>query len=92
MVLICQHYSGRRDQEEDVDRPRGGEDLFHDRVEDRFTAGPEEIIAAMTNIQSQSTLNQIDRSKATIEALWGHRMKWIKWCTLAQRRDTIVVA
>jgi aspartate aminotransferase len=57
-----------------------------------YTAGPEEIIAAMTNIQSQSTSNPNSiAQKATIEALMGPQDAVGKMVhAFARRRDTIV--
>jgi aspartate aminotransferase len=57
-----------------------------------YTAGPEEIIAAMTNIQSQSTSNPNSiAQKATIEALLGPQDEVDQMVhAFAQRRDTIV--
>ena len=57
-----------------------------------YTAGPEEIIAAMTNIQSQSTSNPNSiAQKATIEALLGPQDEVDQMVhAFAQRRDIIV--
>jgi aspartate aminotransferase len=57
-----------------------------------YTAGPEEIVSAMTNIQSQSTSNPNSiAQKATIEALMGPQDEVRKMVSaFAQRRDTIV--
>jgi aspartate aminotransferase len=57
-----------------------------------YTAGPEEIIAAMTNIQSQSTSNPNSiAQKATIEALMGPQDEVDKMVSaFSRRRDTIV--
>ena len=57
-----------------------------------YTAGPEEIIAAMTNIQSQSTSNPNSiAQKATVEALLGPQDEVDQMVhAFAQRRDTIV--
>jgi len=57
-----------------------------------YTAGPEEIIAAMTNIQSQSTSNPNSiAQKATIEALLGPQDEVDQMVhAFAQRRDIVV--
>ena len=57
-----------------------------------YTAGPEEIIAAMTNIQSQSTSNPNSiAQKATIESLLGPQDEVDQMVhAFAQRRDTVV--
>ena len=57
-----------------------------------YTAGPEEIIAAMTNIQSQSTSNPNSiAQKATIEALLGPQDEVDQMVhAFAQRRSTVV--
>ncbi|MGB9630327.1 MAG: pyridoxal phosphate-dependent aminotransferase, partial [Thermodesulfobacteriota bacterium] len=57
-----------------------------------YTAGPEEIISAMNNIQSQSTSNPTSiAQKASIEALMGPQVdveKMVK--AFSERRDYIV--
>lgn len=57
-----------------------------------YTAGPEEIIAAMNNIQSQSTSNPTSISqKASVEALIGPQSEVEKMVSaFAQRRNYIV--
>ncbi len=57
-----------------------------------YTAGPEEIVAAMGNIQSQSTSNPTSISqKASVEALLGPQQEVDKMvAAFAQRRDYIV--
>ena len=57
-----------------------------------YTAGPEEIIAAMTNIQSQSTSNPNSiAQKATVEALLGPQDEVDQMVqAFTQRRNTIV--
>jgi aspartate aminotransferase len=57
-----------------------------------FTAGPEEIIAAMNNIQSQSTSNPTSiAQKASVEALIGPQQEIDRMVsTFAQRRNYIV--
>ncbi len=57
-----------------------------------YTAGPEEIISAMNNIQSQSTSNPTSISqKATVEALIGPQNEVGKMVSaFGQRRDYIV--
>ena len=57
-----------------------------------YTAGPEEIIAAMTNIQSQSTSNPNSiAQKATVEALLGPQDEVDQMVhAFAQRRDIVV--
>src|SRR4030043_751184 len=57
-----------------------------------FTAGPEEIISAMSNIQSQSTSNPNSiAQKATVEAFNGPQHEVGKMVSaFAQRRDYIV--
>lgn len=57
-----------------------------------YAAGPEEIIAAMSNIQSQSTSNPNSiAQKATIEALTGPQDEVGKMVsTFAQRREYII--
>ena len=57
-----------------------------------YTAGPEEIVAAMNNIQSQSTSNPNSiAQKASVEALLGPQQEIDKMVsTFAQRRNYIV--
>jgi len=57
-----------------------------------YTAGPEEIVAAMSNIQSQSTSNPTSISqKASVEALIGPQEEVKKMVSaFAQRRNYIV--
>jgi aspartate aminotransferase len=57
-----------------------------------FAAGPEEIIAAMSNIQSQSTSNPNSiAQKASIEALMGSQDEVMKMVSaFAERREYIV--
>jgi len=57
-----------------------------------YTAGPEEIISAMSNIQSQSTSNPTSISqKASVEALIGPQEEVKKMVSaFAQRRNYIV--
>jgi len=57
-----------------------------------YTAGPEEIISAMNNIQSQSTSNPTSISqKASVEALMGTQDDVKKMVSaFAERRDYIV--
>jgi aspartate aminotransferase len=57
-----------------------------------YTAGPEEIISAMNNIQSQSTSNPTSiAQKASVEALAGPQDEVKKMvAAFAQRRDYIV--
>lgn len=57
-----------------------------------YTAGPEEIVSAMNNIQSQSTSNPNSiAQKASVEALQGPQQEIDKMVsTFAQRRDYIV--
>jgi aspartate aminotransferase len=57
-----------------------------------YTAGPEEIVAAMTNIQSQSTSNPNSiAQKASVEALLGPQQEIDRMVSIfAQRRDYIV--
>jgi len=57
-----------------------------------YTAGPEEIISAMSNIQSQSTSNPTSISqKASVEALIGPQEEVNKMVSaFAQRRNYIV--
>ncbi len=57
-----------------------------------YTAGPEEIITAMNNIQSQSTSNPNSiAQKASVEALLGSQQEVNKMvAAFAQRRDYIV--
>ncbi|NWG01386.1 MAG: pyridoxal phosphate-dependent aminotransferase, partial [Syntrophaceae bacterium] len=57
-----------------------------------YTAGPEEIIAAMNNIQSQSTSNPTSiAQKASVEALIGPQNQVDKMVSaFAQRRNYIV--
>jgi aspartate aminotransferase len=57
-----------------------------------YTAGPEEIISAMNNIQSQSTSNPNSiAQKASVEALTGPQDEVEKMVSaFAQRRDYIV--
>ena len=57
-----------------------------------YTAGPEEIISAMNNIQSQSTSNPTSISqKASVEALIGSQEEVKKMVSaFAQRRNYIV--
>ena len=57
-----------------------------------YTAGPEEIISAMNNIQSQSTSNPTSISqKASVEALAGPQDEVRRMVSaFAQRRDYIV--
>lgn len=57
-----------------------------------YTAGPEEIVSAMNNIQSQSTSNPTSiAQKASVEALAGPQDEVKKMVSaFAQRRDYIV--
>ena len=57
-----------------------------------YTAGPEEIVSAMNNIQSQSTSNPTSiAQKASVEALMGSQEEVKKMVSaFAQRRDYIV--
>lgn len=57
-----------------------------------YTAGPEEIISAMNNIQSQSTSNATSiAQKASVEALIGSQVEVEKMVSaFAKRRDYIV--
>jgi len=57
-----------------------------------FAAGPEEIIAAMSNVQSQSTSNPNSiAQKASIKALTGSQDDVVKMVSaFAERRTTIV--
>jgi aspartate aminotransferase len=57
-----------------------------------YTAGPEEIITAMNNIQSQSTSNPNSiAQKASVEALLGSQQEVNRMvAAFAQRRDYIV--
>jgi aspartate aminotransferase len=57
-----------------------------------YTAGPEEIISAMNNIQSQSTSNPTSiAQKASVEALMGPQDEVQKMVSaFAQRRNYIV--
>ena len=57
-----------------------------------FAAGPEEIIAAMSNIQSQSTSNPNSiAQKASIEALVGSQDEVTKMVSAFAERRTYIV-
>jgi aspartate aminotransferase len=57
-----------------------------------YTAGPEEIISAMNNIQSQSTSNPTSISqKASVEALIGHQDEVGKMVSAFEQRRNYIV-
>ncbi|SLN52160.1 Aspartate aminotransferase [Roseivivax jejudonensis] len=59
-----------------------------------YAGGPEELIAAMRKVQTQSTTNPCSISQwAAVEALTGPQEFLTEWCaTFARRRDAVVAA